>query len=129
MSALLTDLYQLTMLQAYLDEGLDGEAVFELFVRKLPPQRSFLVAAGLEQALEFLETLAFTPAEIDWLRSQGFAPHLLDHLRSLRFTGDVDAMPEAPASSATSRSCASPRRCRRRSWWKAGCSTSSTSRP
>jgi nicotinate phosphoribosyltransferase len=94
MGALLTDLYQLTMLQAYLDEGLAGEAQFELFVRKLPPGRNFLVAAGLEQALEFLETLAFAPAEIDWLRGQGFPPRLLDHLRALRFTGDVAAMPE-----------------------------------
>jgi nicotinate phosphoribosyltransferase len=94
MSALLTDLYQLTMLQAYLDEGLDGEAVFELFVRKLPPQRNFLVAAGLEQALEFLETLRFSDEEIDWLRGQGFSPALLERLRTMRFTGDVDAMPE-----------------------------------
>ena len=95
MSALLTDLYQLTMLQAYLDEGLQETAVFELFVRRLPPQRRFLVAAGLEQALEFLETLAFTDDELGWLERQGgFTPRLLDHLRHLRFGGDVDAMPE-----------------------------------
>ena len=54
MSALLTDLYQLTMLQAHLDEGMEGTATFELFVRRLPPGRNFLVAAGLEQALQFL---------------------------------------------------------------------------
>ena|SRR5208282_1272551 len=59
-SALLTDLYQLNMLAAYLDHGLTETAVFELFVRKLPPRRGFLMAAGLEQALQFLETLAFT---------------------------------------------------------------------
>jgi nicotinate phosphoribosyltransferase len=95
MSALLTDLYQLTMLQAYLEEGLQEPAVFELFVRRLPPERRFLVAAGLEQALEFLETLAFSDDEVAWLERQGgFTPRLLDHLRRLRFSGDVDALPE-----------------------------------
>lgn len=95
MSALLTDLYQLTMLQAYLHRGMVEPAVFELFVRKLPGQRNFLVAAGLEQALDFLETLAFTDREIDWLARQGgFSDELLARLREFRFTGDVDAMPE-----------------------------------
>ncbi len=95
MTALLTDLYQLTMLQAYFDEGLDATATFELFVRALPAQRNFLVAAGLEQALQELETLAFGDAELDWLRAQGgFTERLLDQLRALRFTGDVYAIPE-----------------------------------
>lgn len=95
MTALLTDLYQLTMMQAYLDRGMDEPAVFELFVRKLPAQRNFLVAAGLEQAIDFLESLAFTAREIDWLAHQGgFSAGLLERLRGFRFTGDVDAMPE-----------------------------------
>ncbi len=95
MTALLTDLYQLTMLQAYLDEGMQQEATFELVVRKLPRDRNFLVAAGLEQALQFLETLVFTEDEIAWRdRQGGFTPRLLDHLRALRFTDDVHAMPE-----------------------------------
>jgi len=95
MSALLTDLYQLTMLQAYLDEGMTEPAVFELFVRKLPAERNFLVAAGLEQVLQFLETFSFSEDELAWLREQGgFSPRLLEHLRTLRFEGDVDAMPE-----------------------------------
>lgn len=95
MSALLTDLYQLTMLQAYLEEGMDQSATFELFVRKLPQGRNFLVAAGLEQALEFLETLAFSAEELAWLEQQGgFSQRLLDHLKAFRFTGDVHAMPE-----------------------------------
>jgi nicotinate phosphoribosyltransferase len=94
-SALLTDLYQLTMLQAYLEEGMQEDATFELFVRTLPPGRRFLVAAGLEPALRFLETLAFGEPEIGWLRERGdFAPALLEHLRTLRFAGDVHAMPE-----------------------------------
>lgn len=92
---LLTDLYQLTMLQAYWRGGMTETAVFEFFVRRLPQQRSFLVAAGLEQVLDYLENLHFAATEIDWLRSLGrFDPHFLDWLARLRFTGDVHAMPE-----------------------------------
>ncbi len=94
-SALLTDLYQINMIQAYLDHGETKTAVFEFFVRNLPARRGFLVAAGLEQALEFLAGLRFSPAEIDWLRSTGrFRQNLLDYLAEFRFTGDVHAMPE-----------------------------------
>jgi nicotinate phosphoribosyltransferase len=94
-SALLTDLYQLNMIQAYLDRGYTATAVFELFVRTLPERRSFLVAAGLDSALAFLETLRFTAEEIGWLESTGrFSGGLLDYLGSMRFTGDVHAMPE-----------------------------------
>jgi nicotinate phosphoribosyltransferase len=94
-SALLTDLYQLTMLQAYWQHRMDGIAVFELFVRKLPPERAFLVAAGLEQALDFIEQARFDEAELDWVASCGtFAPGFADWLRELRFSGDVWAMPE-----------------------------------
>jgi nicotinate phosphoribosyltransferase len=97
-SALLTDLYQLNMMQAYLDRGATDTAVFELFARNLPPRRGFLLAAGLEQALQFLETLAFSPTEIEWLKSTGrFRPNLIDYLAGLRFTGDVHAMPEGTA--------------------------------
>ena len=94
-SALLTDLYQINMIQAYLDHGETKTAVFEFFVRSLPARRGFLVAAGLEQALEFLEGLRFSAAEIDWLKSTGrFRQNLLDYLAEFRFTGDVHAMPE-----------------------------------
>lgn len=94
-SPLLTDLYQLNMMQAYFEHGMSGEAVFEFFVRRLPSRRGFLMAAGLEQALEFLEGLSFSDEEIDWLRRSGrFGPALIDRLAVLRFTGDVDAMPE-----------------------------------
>ena len=95
---LLTDLYQLNMIQAYLDHGETRPAVFEFFVRKLPPRRGFLVAAGLEQALDFLEALRFAPGDIDWLaRSGRFGRALLDYLAGMRFGGDVDAMPEGTA--------------------------------
>ena len=70
-SPLLTDLYQLNMIEAYLAHGETETAVFELFVRKLPAQRGFLMAAGLEQALEFLEDLRFAADEIDWLKDTG----------------------------------------------------------
>jgi nicotinate phosphoribosyltransferase len=94
-SALLTDLYQINMIQAYLDHGETKTAVFEFFVRNLPPRRGFLVAAGLEQALDYLEGLHFSAAEIEWLESTGrFGQNLLDYLGTFRFTGDVHAMPE-----------------------------------
>jgi nicotinate phosphoribosyltransferase len=94
-SPLLTDLYQLNMLQAYLDHGRSETAVFELFFRKLPPQRAFLLAAGLEQALGFLKNVRFNEEELDWLKRSGrFAGNFLDYLASFRFHGDVHAMPE-----------------------------------
>jgi nicotinate phosphoribosyltransferase len=94
-SALLTDLYQINMMQAYLDRGETKTAVFEFFVRSLPARRGFLLAAGLEQALEYLENLRFSAAELEWLETTGrFGRNLLDYLREFRFTGDVHAIPE-----------------------------------
>lgn len=94
-SPLTTDLYELNMVQAYLDRGEDKQAVFEFFVRRLPERRGFLLAAGLDDALAYLEALRFSPAEIDWLRSTGrFRDNLLDYLAGFRFTGDVHAIPE-----------------------------------
>jgi nicotinate phosphoribosyltransferase len=93
--ALLTDLYQLTMLQGYFDRGMNKEAVFELFVRRLPSEWGFLVAAGLEQLLDFLEGLRFTEADLAWLRGCGrVSTPVVDHLSEWRFTGTVDAMAE-----------------------------------
>jgi nicotinate phosphoribosyltransferase len=97
-SSLLTDLYQLNMFQAYLDHGETKTAVFEFFVRTCPPRRRFLLAAGLEQALQHLETMRFTADEIEWLRQSGrFSAAMLERLAALRFTGDVHAMPEGTA--------------------------------
>jgi nicotinate phosphoribosyltransferase len=94
-SPLLTDLYQLNMLQAYLERGFTDRAVFEFFVRNLPPRRAFLIAAGLEQALQFLEGLRFSPDELEWLAaSRRFAAGFIAYLEGLRFAGDVHAMPE-----------------------------------
>jgi len=70
--ALLTDLYQLTMLQSYHREGMEDEAVFDLYVRGLPESRNFLVAAGLEDALRYLEELSFSEEEIAYLETLNF---------------------------------------------------------
>jgi len=95
---LLLDLYQLTMGQAYFQRDIRETAVFELFTRKLPPSRRFLIAAGLPQVVEYLETLHFGAAEIEYLASLGtFQSSFLDYLAGLRFTGALHAMPEGTA--------------------------------
>jgi len=94
-NALMTDLYQLTMLQGYHHQGMTDTAVFEFFVRQLPDQRGFLVAAGLEQVTNYLEQLRFEAADLDWLRGMGrFDDAFINTLADFRFTGDMDAMPE-----------------------------------
>ncbi len=97
-SGLLTDLYELTMAAGYFQTGFDARATFELFARHLPPKRNYLVAAGLEQALEFLENVSFTGEEIDFLRRHllfsRIGAKFFDYLAEFRFTGDVWAMPE-----------------------------------
>lgn len=92
---LLTDLYELTMLQAYFERGMTDNAVFEIFVRKLPSARNFLVAAGLEQALEFVQNLRFGDEELEWIERSGiFRPAFVGQLAKLRFTGDIHAIAE-----------------------------------
>ncbi len=94
-SPLLTDLYQLTMLHAYYQQRMAETAVFEFFVRRMPSDRGFLLAAGLEQALIFLEDLCFSAEELDWIAGHRyFNQAFADFLADLRFTGDVHAMPE-----------------------------------
>jgi nicotinate phosphoribosyltransferase len=94
-SPLLTDLYQLTMMQGYVDEGMHEEAVFEFYVRTLPASRGFLIAAGLDTLLAFLEGTRFTEEELEYVAGTGrFSKGLLDYLSKFRFSGDVYAMPE-----------------------------------
>ena len=94
-SVLLTDWYQLSMLDAYYRLGMEQTAVFEFFVRRLPEGRSFLLAAGLEQVLDYLQNVRFTSEEIAWLAStQRLSPSTLERLASFRFTGRVFAVPE-----------------------------------
>ena len=93
--ALLTDFYALTMAEAYFELGMDDTAVFELFVRRLPDARRYLVAAGLEQIVDYLEGWRFLPDELDFLAGLNrFSRRFLDHLAGLRFTGSLHAMPE-----------------------------------
>ena len=99
LSALSTDLYELTMIGGYYVKGVSGRATFDLFVRQLPPTRNYLVAAGLEQALDFLESLRFTRDEIDYLRTVPALASLPreffdEYLADFRFTGDVAAIEE-----------------------------------
>lgn len=94
-SPLLTDLYQLTMLQGYFEQRMEATAVFEFFVRNMPPHRRFLMAAGLEQVVEFLEGVQFSQRELDWLTDSGrFSTEFIVSLEKFRFTGDLHAMPE-----------------------------------
>jgi len=93
--ALFTDLYELKMLQAYRRERMAGIAVFDLFVRSLPPGRGFLLAAGIEDALDYLEQLRFRPDELDYLAGLGdFSPEFVASLAAFRFTGRVRAVAE-----------------------------------
>ncbi|MDA1062429.1 MAG: nicotinate phosphoribosyltransferase, partial [Chloroflexi bacterium] len=92
--ALFTDRYELTMLQSYLDEGLLAPATFELFARTLPEQRNYLLACGLDDALHYLERLAFGADDLAALERLGFPARFLDWLGELRFTGDVWAVAE-----------------------------------
>jgi nicotinate phosphoribosyltransferase len=104
--ALCTDLYQLTMAAGYFHRGMTGAvATCEMFVRRLPRRRRYLLAMGLERALTYLENLSFTEDEIAYLATvpalrDAMTPAFVDYLRALRFTGDVDAMPEGTAAFA-----------------------------
>ena len=94
-AALFTDLYEVTMAASYLRQGMNGRATFSLFVRKLPKERSFLIAAGLEDVLNYLQSFRFSDDAIWYLASlDRFETAFLDFLRDLRFTGSVRAMPE-----------------------------------
>jgi len=94
-TALLTDLYELTMAQSYFHENHDDQAVFSLFIRKYPPHRGYFVSCGLEDVLHFLEQLRFSSKAVDQLHKTSiFSDEFLDYLKGLRFTGEVRAVPE-----------------------------------
>jgi nicotinate phosphoribosyltransferase len=99
---LATDLYQLTMAAAYFENGIHNRAIFEMFVRRLPRRRSYLIAAGLEQALDYLAALEFSSDQIDYLREhpsfKNISREFFDYLAQFRFTGEVWAMPEGTAA-------------------------------
>jgi nicotinate phosphoribosyltransferase len=97
-SGLQTDLYELTMAAAYLETGFDARLTFELFVRHMPPRRNYLVAAGLDQALDFLENVNFSNEDIQYLRTlpvfRPIGDNFFEYLSRFRFSGEVWAMPE-----------------------------------
>src|SRR4029077_1498887 len=96
-SGLLTDLYELTMAAGYVQNRIEARATFELFVRSLPPQRNYLVAAGLEQALDCLERMRFSDEEVAYVRGLPFFRHVraefFDFLLRFRVSGAVDPLP------------------------------------
>ena len=93
---LLTDLYQLTMVGGYYLLGKkDQRASFDYFFRKIPEEGGFCVAAGLEQLIDYIQNIHFSPGDIDYLKSLNLFPTaVLDYFRELRFTGDLYAVPE-----------------------------------
>lgn len=93
-TGLVTDLYELTMAASYLRRGMTEPATFSLFVRRLPPERGFLVAAGLDDALGVLEELSFDDTDLQYLSEHGFGTETLDAFGRLRFDGEVWAVPE-----------------------------------
>jgi len=100
-TALLVDLYELTMSASYLARGINDEAIFELFPRRLPPRRDWLLAAGLGPTLELLRELRYREHELAYLRSLDmFDEEFLDYLAGFRFRGDVEAIPEGTVTFA-----------------------------
>ena len=99
-TSLLTDQYELTMAASYLRRRMNEPAIFELFVRHLPPHRDWLLLAGVGPALAMVEAMRFGDPELEYLRSLGFAPAFLEYLAGFRFTGDIEAMPEGTVAFA-----------------------------
>jgi putative nicotinate phosphoribosyltransferase len=93
---LLTDLYELTMMQGYFEnEDVNQTVIFDMFYRNNPEGNGYAICAGLEQLIDYVKNLHFTEDEIDYLKSLGiFKPAFLAYLRDFRFTGDIYAIPE-----------------------------------
>lgn len=92
--SLFTDFYELTMCASYFDNKNFEIATFDLFIRRLPENRSYFLFAGLEEALQYLQTIKFTEEQLSYLKKQGFKWDFLDYLRNFKFTGEVWAVPE-----------------------------------
>ena len=92
--SMFTDFYELTMCSSYFDNEKFEPATFDLFVRRLPENRGYLLVAGLEQILQYLGSLRFTEPHLAYLKKQGFKRGFLDYLRGFKFTGEVCALPE-----------------------------------
>jgi len=92
--SLFTDYYELTMCASYFDNKNFEPATFDLFIRRLPENRSYFLFAGLEDALQYLQNITFTEEHLTYLKKQGFGHDFLNYLRGFKFTGDVWAVPE-----------------------------------
>ncbi|HUY25824.1 MAG TPA: nicotinate phosphoribosyltransferase [Candidatus Binataceae bacterium] len=93
--ALCTDLYELTVSAAFFEHAMNQPAAFEMALRRMPPDRGYLIAAGAERLIEALESYRFDTAALEYLASLGiFKPPFLDYLAGFRFSGEVRAMPE-----------------------------------
>ena len=92
--SLFTDYYELTMCASYFDNKNFEPATFDLFIRRLPENRSYFLFAGLEDALQYLQNITFTEEHLAYLKKQGFQHDFLNYLRGFKFTGDVWAVPE-----------------------------------
>jgi nicotinate phosphoribosyltransferase len=92
--SLFTDFYELAMCASYFDNKTFEPATFDLFIRRLPPHRGYLLFAGLEQVLQYLQDVKFTEEHLNYLKTQGFNQPFLNYLRDFKFTGDVWAAPE-----------------------------------
>jgi nicotinate phosphoribosyltransferase len=92
--SLFTDFYELTMCASYFDNKNFEPATFDLFIRRLPENRSYFLFAGLEEALQYLQSITFTEEHLSYLKKQGFNQDFLDYLRNFKFTGEVWAVPE-----------------------------------
>jgi nicotinate phosphoribosyltransferase len=96
-AGLMIDLYELTMAAGYFAEDMNEHAIFELFVRRLPPHRNWLMTAGIGPTLRLIRDMRFDERGLEFLRTRGFDEAFLDYLAGFRFTGDIDAMPEGTA--------------------------------
>jgi nicotinate phosphoribosyltransferase len=93
-TSLLTDLYEITMAASYHRLGRNEPAVFELFIRKLPPHRDWMLVCGLGPTLRLVSEMRFGPSELEYLGTLGFGSDFLSYLEGYRFSGDIEAMPE-----------------------------------
>jgi nicotinate phosphoribosyltransferase len=92
--SLFTDFYELAMSASYFDNKKFEPATFDLFIRRLPPNRGYFLFAGLEEVLCYLESVRFTEEHLAYLKAQGFTQQFLDYLRDFKFKGEVWAAPE-----------------------------------
>ncbi len=92
--SLFTDFYELTMCASYFENKNFEPATFDLFIRRLPENRSYFLFAGLDEALQYLQNVKFTETHLDYLKKLGFSQDFLDYLRDFKFNGEVWAVPE-----------------------------------